>query len=128
MRCKNYPVKQRSSCRLQYPAWLAIFALLVQVLLPAIVHAAAPGQSYLAEVCTASGVKTFVVELDAGDISVSSQHCPVCNAGDIPTLPGGAPATVFLTPVVFHRPPLSASQAYSKRRLIAYLRGPPLSA
>lgn len=125
--CKIYVMKRHSNIQLKGKVWSAIFALLLQALLPSVIYAAAPKGSDLAEVCTAFGIKKVAVAggNPAGTTS-HSQHCPVCSLAHLFALP---PAQVGLhspSRVAFDAPRPALSQEYPASRLSLYLRGPPV--
>lgn len=110
-------------------AWLAIFAFLMQALLPAAIYASTPANSHLSEICTTFGIKKIAVpDRSAPDSLSIDQHCPVCSVAQFFALP-----TPESTPD-FHRQPasplpvLSADRpAFVHIRLLPFLRGPPTS-
>lgn len=122
-------MRRKAYSNLQYTAWVAIFALLMQVLLPSIVRAAAPQNSQLLEICTAFGVKKMTVgDIDSSDSPAQWQDCPICNIANAFALPSSqtvfglpnAVAVVMLLPV--------GSRTFSAIPGVLHLRGPPVLA
>lgn len=120
-------MKRRKNGHLKSRAWVAIFALLIQALLPSVIYAAAPKGSYLSEVCTAFGIKKVAVPgSDQAGTGPHRQHCPVCSVAQLFALPS-APASLYLPSIVaFDIPRSAVSQEYAASRLSPYLRGPPV--
>ncbi|MGH8809276.1 MAG: DUF2946 family protein [Noviherbaspirillum sp.] len=111
---------------LQRATWVAVFALLVQALLPSLLHASARKYVELAEICTAFGIKKVAVSApDSADNSAQRQHCPICSVADTFFLPGGQLAFYLPAQLVFDLPHPLGSQEYRLIRLTLHLRGPP---
>lgn len=111
---------------MQLRVWVAVFALLVQALLPSFVHAVAPKNSYLAEICTAFGVKKIGAP-DSGstDAAFQGQQCPICSVADALVLPLALPALHVPSFFGFDCSLPSGPQHIPETRLAVYLRGPP---
>jgi hypothetical protein len=116
--------------KLRCKVWLAIFAFLLQALLPAAMYAAAPGKDHLSEICTAFGIKKIGAPDSSGsDSLLLSQHCPICSVAGLLALPTPdfmpdihAPAGLSVAVLVADRP------AFAPIKLRPYLRGPPIPA
>jgi len=117
-------MKQRAGNHLKSRAWVAIFALLVQALLPAIVYAGTSGGNAMAEVCTAFGVKK-VASSDDTSSGMAAQHCPLCTLAHLFALPGKQDLALPLSAATFEVPALAATQLYVAPQLSPFLRGPP---
>lgn len=100
--------------------WIVALLLLVQALLPALLHAAAPVR--LHEVCTSLGVKRIAVQEEG---SAAQQHCQLCVLAqqDVHTGPQS---------FIFHPQPIRFVQLHapveavaSAGPLVLRLRGPP---
>lgn len=122
-------MQRTTRANLQWRVWIAIYALLIQALLPSFVHAAAPQGSHFAEVCTAFGIKKLNT-LDSGSSgSVSPiKQCPLCQLADALALPTSLLVVCEHLRVTFEHP-LPCGHAYTpETRLAVYLRGPPIPA
>jgi Protein of unknown function (DUF2946) len=123
--CNNYAMKRRKNF-LKPKAWLAIFALLVQALLPGIAYASMQNGGGPQEICTAFGVKqTDSKESDSGGAARHKQQCPVCALAHLAGLPASEPVLAlpaFTSFVVALSP---AARVYRANRLLPHLRGPP---
>jgi len=125
--CKIYVMKWRSNSQLKGKAWIAIFALLLQALLPSLVYAAAPKNSDLSEVCTAFGIKKVATAGgDPARATLHSQHCPICSVAHLLALPSTHIGLHSPSRVAFDAPQPALSQDYPASRLSPYLRGPPV--
>lgn len=120
-------MKRRTNSRLKGNAWIAIFALLLQALLPSVIYAAAPTGSALSEVCTAFGIKKVVTASgDPAPTTLHSQHCPICSVAHLFALPSTHVGLYSPSRVAFDIPHPTLSQEYPASRLSPYLRGPPV--
>jgi hypothetical protein len=69
-------------------AWIAIFAFLLQALLPAVINAAQRPNIHVAEICTAFGIKKIATpDSSSSDASPSYGQCPICSLADLTSLP-----------------------------------------
>jgi hypothetical protein len=105
---------------------LVVFAILIQALLPAALHASSPPKR-ASEICTAFGIKKIAVHDSSQSDSPPGRHCPVCPpaAGIFSLLPA-EPAEVFIPPP--HRSFLRHQAErifHTEDWLRPYLRGPP---
>ena len=123
--------------RRRFAAWLAILAMLVGALAPAIAQARMAGgdRADWLEVCSATGM--VWVKADTGEIAQKSgtpagdgsQHCPWCTlhggAADVPPTVAGVNLPPRLTdlPPAFYRAPLADTVWVP-----AHSRAPPLVA
>ena len=77
-------MKSSRTIRKQFPAWIAIFAILCQTLLPMLVQARMQRSPDLVlELCTSTGVQKVLLKSDnpAPVSKVHTQHCPFCLSG-----------------------------------------------
>jgi hypothetical protein len=125
--CNSYLIMRLIGGKLRQTAWVALFALLIQALLPSFIYAAAPKNSALGEICTAFGIKKVAGKVAATphDTSVSGTHCPVCALAGAIALPFGQLSVPFPPAAVFAASEPAGSQHYPRVRLSVYLRGPP---
>lgn len=96
--------------------------LLVQSLLPVMLHAAPPVNAH--ELCTGQGVKTLLV-LDEG--GAAGQHCQLCVVTQQDAHPG--PKLFVFHPQVAHffLAPQAEEMPRASVPLVLRLRGPPLA-
>ena len=111
---------------MQRRVWIALFALIVQAVLPSVIHAAASRNAGLAEICTAFGIKKVALkDADAPDSGIQRQHCPVCSVADAFALPVSLGLLPLPAHVSFASPQAVASQCGAATPLSLHLRGPP---
>ncbi|RJG05448.1 DUF2946 domain-containing protein [Noviherbaspirillum cavernae] len=112
--------------KLKSKAWAAIFVLLMQALLPAVSYATASRGGFLAEVCTAFGIKKIASpDSDSPDGMAMQQHCPICSVAQMLALPNSHAALPLPSSIAFEIPQQVDSQEYAAVRLSPWLRGPP---
>lgn len=125
-------MKSSRTIRKQFPAWIAIFAILCQTLLPMVVQARmqqSPGLTL--ELCTSSGTRQVVLKSDSAlpMSKVHTQHCQFC-------LSGGFVAFEMAETAHLHTPPPALSsyllrqnplQHVTRNHVSAAPRGPPAS-
>jgi hypothetical protein len=123
-------MKQSATVNVRCKVWLAIFAFLLQALLPTAMYAAAPGNDHLSEICTAVGIKKIAAPDSSGSDSLPpGQHCPICSVAGLFALPAPDFIPDFHAPVGLPVAVPSADRpAFARIRLRPYLRGPPVSA
>jgi len=119
----------RTLCKWRLGAWVAIAALLVQALLPGVIHSAQAAPGVPTEICTAVGIKT-IAQTESGKWSPGSlsEHCALCTLADALALP----SQQLVYNVDAYRdaaaPALVASQTTPAVPLSIFLRGPPFLA
>lgn len=118
----------------RFAAWLAIWALLVAALWPALVQAAVGGadKSTWIEICSASGmvwVKAEGTSESQNDPAKdASQHCPWCSLHSGGGLPPDHADAVALTAGTHDVPAFFISAPRPAQPLATRSRAPPLSA
>jgi hypothetical protein len=125
--CKSYTMKRTKLVNMRVKVGVVVLALLIQALLPSFIHLAAPKNTYLAEICTAFGVKKIDIQ-DSGSGGASHGQCPICSVADALALPPALPS-LHAPLLLGTEHPLSLGYSYHPiTRLAVYLRGPPISA
>lgn len=111
---------------LKRTAWVALLALLIQVLLPSFIHASESQGTIRSEICTAFGVKLVEHKLpDSPSGKQERGHCSICTISDAWILAGNPETPSFLPPVVFSRLFYAQEPALAFSRASLHLRGPP---
>jgi hypothetical protein len=124
--CENDSMRRLTHRGLQRAAWIALFALFVQALLPSLLHASTKKYVELGEICTAFGLKKLT--LSASDTTTDApqrQHCPICSLADAIYLPDSQLPFALPAPLLFALPDHPESHQYRLIRLNLHLRGPP---
>lgn len=109
----------------QILAGLVLFALLLQMLLPAVAGAASDSGERWIEVCAASGVKWIKLDhATAGDQHAAADHCALCAAtGATPEFDSARYLTSALTEVRLAAAPAASFFTFPGHRLRS--RAPP---
>jgi hypothetical protein len=96
--------------------------LLVQALLPLMLHAPAGARGHDTEICTAYGVKKIVIDDDAG---TSQQHCQLCVPGQHGAYPGVASYAFLPLSAWYPIAGIASASFQPAATLVLHLRGPP---
>lgn len=119
-------MQHRTNGGLKHTVWVALLALLVQVLSPALIHAGQPQTIVLSEICTAFGIKKVAHKTsDLPDSKHPGEHCALCVISDSWAPPASLPVSHPVSPIVFAVPHFADSQQYARTRASLHLRGPP---
>ncbi|HZW13253.1 MAG TPA: hypothetical protein VFF81_08700 [Noviherbaspirillum sp.] len=77
-------MRHRSGDGLKRTAWVALLALLVQVLFNSFIHTGASQGTFRTEICTAFDIKTVEHKLpDSPDAKQERGHCAVCDCSEM---------------------------------------------
>lgn len=119
--CNFYLMRQRTH-HLHGKLWMGILLVLVQALLPALLHASSGPRSYHAEICTTAGVQDVIVMDETAD---AQPHCQACVLAQyaLPPAPHPDPA---LSPLWISTAPAPRDAPFLPAdKLVLHLRGPP---
>lgn len=104
--------------------WVALLALLMQALLPAMLRGVPMHGEIPLEICTAFGIKKLESK-NTDPLPNSGKHCVACALADSFALPATAPSMHADFRLAFSLPHPGESQEYTASHLVFHPRGPP---